>query len=229
MKLFINNNPLSVKKLSEIKDFSEYEVIIEQDEKIDYQLFKDDVLLLNPTIEQVDMVIRYLYQKYIKGIESITFAGSSKKYIKKTVKKQFTIIKAAGGLVVKDDKFLLIYRQGKWDLPKGKLERGEKTKKAAIREVEEECNIRVKRGPKICSTWHTYTRNNKKVLKKNSWYLMTILDEKNMAPQTEEDIEEVRWLLPREANHALYNSYPSIRYVFRQYYKMIDKTKPKTM
>lgn len=220
MKLFINDNPLSVKKLSEIKDMAEYEIIVSNTDKIDYQQFKDDVLLLNPSTEQVEKVIKYLYGKFIKGVESITFAANNVKYIKDKIKQQFTIVKAAGGLVVKDNQFLMIYRSGKWDLPKGKIDKGEKVKDGAVREVEEECNIKVKREMKICSTWHTYTRNSKRVLKKNTWYLMSIIDESKMAPQIEEDIEEVRWMLPREANHALYNSFPSIRYVFQRYYKM---------
>ncbi len=67
--------------------------------------------------------------------------------LKEYLKKKFKIVKAAGGLVVKKKKkFLMIYRMKKWDLPKGKKEKMETYKEAAVREVGEECNVSVKSG-----------------------------------------------------------------------------------
>jgi 8-oxo-(d)GTP phosphatase len=115
---------------------------------------------------------------------------------------------------------LMIYRMKKWDLPKGKKEKGEKYRQTAQREVEEECNITIKVGKKICTTWHTYTMNKRAMMKKTRWYQMDIADDSKMKPQLEEDIEETRWMSQKEVYHALEHSYKSISYVFERFYAM---------
>jgi ADP-ribose pyrophosphatase YjhB (NUDIX family) len=119
----------------------------------------------------------------------------------------------------------MIYRMKKWDLPKGKKESGEKYKDTAGREIQEECNVTVKVGKKICTTWHTYTMNRNAMLKKTRWYVMEVIDDTKIKPALEEDIEEVRWMNQKEVYHALENSFRSIRFVFEEYYKMTEKVK----
>lgn len=120
----------------------------------------------------------------------------------------------------------MIYRMKKWDLPKGKKEKGESNKDTAVREVEEECNVSVKLAGKICTTWHTYTMNKNAMLKKTRWYMMDLVDDSKMRPDTKEDIEELRWMSPKEVYHALTDSYKSINYVFERYYALTEmKTK----
>ena len=94
----------------------------------------------------------------------------AKKSLKKVIK-NITLIKAAGGLVKNErDEYLFIYRHDKWDLPKGKIEKKEKTRAAAMREVEEECGIAVnKPEDKICKTYHAYIYKGEVVLKKSHW------------------------------------------------------------
>src|SRR5690606_34722288 len=139
--------------------------------------------------------------------------------VKKYLKSKFKIVKAAGGLVRKKEKFLMIYRLKKWDLPKGKREKNESFRETAVREVGEECNIAVKIGRKICVTWHTYTMNKRAMLKKTKWYLMDCTDDARMKPAVEEDIEDLRWMTRKEVYHALEHSYKSISYVFEEYYR----------
>lgn len=110
-------------------------------------------------------------------------------------KSLFKIVKAAGGLVSNSkDEILFIYRRGFWDLPKGKLDPGEDYKIASVREVKEECGLQnVERHEKICTTYHVFKNKHKqRILKKTKWYHMTTSD-KELIPQTEEDIEEARW------------------------------------
>jgi 8-oxo-dGTP pyrophosphatase MutT (NUDIX family) len=116
----------------------------------------------------------------------------------------------------------MIYRMKKWDLPKGKKERKENYTETALREIEEECGVTVKLGPKICTTWHTYTMNRRAMLKKTKWYTMDLVDDTKMKPSIEEDIEELRWMSPKEVYHALEHSYKSISYVFERYYELMD-------
>ena len=123
----------------------------------------------------------------------------------------------------KGDKTLLIYRLKKWDLPKGKLEKGEAAAEGALREVEEECGIKVSLGEKICTTRHTYSMKEKNILKKTTWYVMDCVSDKKMTPQTEEDIEEVRWMNVKEVYVALQDTYRSIAHVFDRYEKMKSK------
>ena len=104
----------------------------------------------------------------------------------------YKIVKAAGG-VVKNEKeeVLLIFRRGHWDLPKGKMDKGEKKKQTAVREVMEETGLQhIDLQKLIHTTYHTYfNRKNRRVLKPTYWYKMKTTDTV-LIPQTEEDIEE---------------------------------------
>jgi 8-oxo-dGTP pyrophosphatase MutT (NUDIX family) len=130
----------------------------------------------------------------------------------KQVKQSVTLIKAAGGLVKNEHKSLLfIYRNDKWDLPKGKIEKDETVKEAAVREVEEECNITVsKLGEKICKTYHVYVSKGDVVLKKTWWYDMKCKGQNKLKPQLEEGITDVRWFKKDEIEPILSNTFPSI-------------------
>ena len=131
----------------------------------------------------------------------------------KKIKESFQIIKAAGGLVSNEEnKYLFIFRNGKWDLPKGKVDPGEKTRETAVREVEEECGISVtKSGKRICKTWHTYELNGQRILKKTSWYYMKARKQKKLIPQLEEGITKVKWVAPGDFGKLKKNTYPLIR------------------
>lgn len=124
-----------------------------------------------------------------------------------------TLIKAAGGLVSNEEnKYLFIFRNGKWDLPKGKLDKEESSRVAAIREVQEECGIMVdSSGDKICNTYHIYEINGARVLKKTSWYWMRADNQENLIPQAEEGITDARWLAAGDFMLVRQNTYPLIR------------------
>lgn len=129
------------------------------------------------------------------------------------IRRPMQMIKAAGGLVKNERKeYLFIFRNGKWDLPKGKIEEGEKTRSAAVREVEEECGIRVSSsGKKIANTYHIYELNQQRILKKTSWYKMKAEYQSELVPQFEEGITEVRWLGKGDLMMIRQNTYPLIR------------------
>jgi 8-oxo-(d)GTP phosphatase len=221
MKIFINDIPFRIIPFSKEIKLNDYDhIVIEADNSIDFNLFHDDVLIQNASIKLIDKYLQLLKANTNKKIDSITFQVDKFEEAIAFVKNNYLIINAAGGVVEKDGQVLLIYRFKKWDLPKGKIDTGEKIEDTAVREVMEECNLSVLIGPKICHTWHTYKRNGNNILKKTSWYLMKCLDDSAMKPQASENIEEIRWMNPIEINSALYESYPSIRHVFRKYYRM---------
>lgn len=122
----------------------------------------------------------------------------------------YKLIEAAGGVVFNTKKEILtMFRRGSWDLPKGKIDEGETTEIAAIREVKEETGLQnVDLGKFLTTTYHTYKNGKgKRVLKKTYWYLMQTTDH-DIQPQIEEDIELVEWMLPIEflTKKPLYNT-----------------------
>ena len=135
----------------------------------------------------------------------------TKAYLKNIVA-NITLIEAAGGLVKNENgDYLFIYRNDKWDLPKGKIEKLEKVKVAAVREVEEECGIRVsKLGDKICKTYHVYVSRGEVVLKKTHWFSMKYKGDERLKPQIEEGITDVRWFRKNHIDAILQNTFPSI-------------------
>ena len=130
---------------------------------------------------------------------------------------QFNKIKTAGGLVYhpQSDSYLWIKRLGLWDLPKGKIEQGESSKDAAIREIIEECGLTGKLSLKyrICSTYHVYEFKNKSILKKNNWYYLEYEGDLSTKPQEEESITEVQWVKKEAFDSFLSQTYPSIQEV----------------
>lgn len=224
MKIFINDNPFRIipsKKKVILKNYDT--LLVEANNKIDFNTFSGDVLIQHASVKVIDQYLQLLKSNSNKKIDSITFQVDNFKDAVNHIKEEYTFIEAGGGIVEKNGNILMIFRMKKWDLPKGKKDNKEKIADTAVREVEEECNIKVKRKEKVCNTYHTYKRNGKNILKKTSWYRMTCLDDSKMKPEAKEQIEEVRWMTPGEIKSALYNSYPSIRQVFRKYYKSIEK------
>lgn len=123
------------------------------------------------------------------------------------------LIEAGGGLVRNAaGDYLFIFRHGKWDLPKGKLETGERPRDGSVREVVEECNVEIDRVLKeLDPTWHAYLLAGEIVLKKTYWFLMEAGESGKIKPQTEEGITEVRWFNSGELQEVRSNTYPLIR------------------
>jgi len=132
-------------------------------------------------------------------------------------------IEAAGGVVERDGNFLFIKRHGYWDIPKGKLDEGENSEKAGVREVEEECGLK---APVItshlCNTWHAYEKKGSLYLKKTWWYRMTETNQSELVPQTEEGITEIKFFSRLEISGILDETYGSIRAVVDALFNSLD-------
>lgn len=190
--IFIDDIPIY---LVENLEFSSYEGFF----------YKDEI-----TIENLLNIIRsgeydavYLYH------EDLTILWKEFKWF-------FKIEKAAGGLVRnKLDQVLFIYRFDKWDLPKGKIEKGEKKRVAAIREVEEECGIsELKIINKLPRTFHIFQRNERETLKITYWYAMESDFKGDLVPQEEEGITLVGFKSEDEIKDVLKNTYGNIKLLF---------------
>ena len=130
---------------------------------------------------------------------------------------KFIMMEAAGGLVFnKDGDILMIFRNGKWDLPKGKLEIGESVEECAIREVQEECGIYgLDITEKLLETYHTYNLSGKEILKRTYWYKMNTDFNGELMPQIEEGITKVSWVSKDEISENITNSYGNISDVLK--------------
>ncbi|HSV09453.1 MAG TPA: NUDIX hydrolase [Hanamia sp.] len=131
--------------------------------------------------------------------------------------KHFHLIKAAGGVVKNEnEEILLMFRRGKWDLPKGKLDDGETLEECAKREVEEETGLKKLEIIKaITITYHTYVQFGKHNLKETHWYAMQTKGNEKLIPQTEEDITELAWVKKEDLQEYLSNSFPAIAEVLQ--------------
>ena len=128
---------------------------------------------------------------------------------------------AAGGLVINEkNELLMIFRRGKWDLPKGKLDKGESLEECAVREVEEETGLtNIQLGKKIGVTYHEYFDKYLKtdVIKQSHWFEMKVSGDQELVPQTEEDILEIIWADENEVKKYLGNSYPNIVEIIKKF------------
>lgn len=138
--------------------------------------------------------------------------------LKKELYSLYTPIDAGGGIVVNEDgAVLMIYRRGKWDLPKGKRDDGEDIAECALREVSEETGLQqLQLGDKICDTYHIYSQNKENLLKCTSWYRMQGTNKDILSPQKEENIQEARWVAEKDMGPIVYKSYEAIREVLTQ-------------
>ena len=202
-RIYINEKAILITE-SEPKKAESYE-------KIDAQMF--------------DLKIIYTWILAHHNKNFYIVCPDAKVYLKNIIA-GITTIEAAGGLVKNENgDYLFIYRNDKWDLPKGKIEKDEKTKVAAVREVEEECGIAVsKLGDKICKTYHAYVSRGEVVLKKTHWYSMKYKGNDKLKPQLEEGITDVRWFKKGHIDAILANTFPSILDVLVE--KDLIKDKP---
>lgn len=229
MHIFVNNKPI------EILEKTENLSIQTKDCDIVYDILNDFVPFLNlkgrVLIKSADYInilrfIEFVQKNKLKELISLKFEVEDKDKIKNKIKSSLSVIKAAGGVVINEEnKILMMKRLGYWDLPKGKADLGEKSKVTASREVEEECGVKVKVNDKICTTWHTYLLKGNLVIKQTKWFSMDLLNDKKMKPQTEEGIEELKWMTIEEVKKALEMSYSSIEHVIQKKFPEINLNK----
>jgi len=129
----------------------------------------------------------------------------------------FKPVKAAGGLVRNTrNQFLVILRNGIWDLPKGKAEKNETSAETALREVSEECGINPPElNGFLIKTHHAYIQGGEAILKETDWFNMTVASGIKTKPQKKENITEIRWINPEESAEIKSNTFPLILEVLK--------------
>ncbi len=196
IKIFFNDKPLFL--------------CDQVDETIEPFLHHDDAVF----IDELDShtVKSMIHEMQLEKVHAGVFIHPDFEALKKAFFKKFTFIQAAGGIVQNEDgELLLIFRRGKWDLPKGKLDKGESLEDCAVREVEEETGLKqVKLVEPLLITYHTYHEGTKFILKESHWYSMKVSGRQELVPQTEEDILETKWVAAEALEPYLKNSFPSV-------------------
>ncbi len=186
---------------------------------------KDAYINDNPVAEAYEFFAGATLRNYTLALQHIDRPGIAGAIIEdisadsllEQLHAMYRSIDAGGGLVYNEDNaILMIFRRGKWDLPKGKLDEGEKIEACALREVSEETGLQhLTLGEKICDTYHIYTQNNEPLLKRSTWYKMTGTVTDKLKPQKEENILEARWVGRDELAPLASKSYEAIKDVLK--------------
>ena len=144
--------------------------------------------------------------------------------LKKAFIKKFTLVNAAGGFVQNEKgEVLMMFRRGKWDLPKGKQDKKESPEDCAVRETEEETGLQnIELNSLLLTTYHTYHEGSRFILKETNWYKMKVTGKQELVPQAEEDISKLKWVPQADSKLYLDNSYASVQDVVFAGYSTSD-------
>ena len=191
-KVFVNDKPLFLTN--------------EVQKETDFKLF---------LLESVD-IKKLIVKIFQHKIQKAFLYHPDEKLIMKTLRAKLPVEKAGGGLVYnKDGDVLFIFRNGKWDLPKGGTEKNETIEETAMREVEEETGVNgLVIADKLQRTYHIFKRNGRYKLKITQWFEMRTKFEGIPQGQADECIERVEWVNPKDIKSLLENSYENIKLLF---------------
>jgi 8-oxo-dGTP pyrophosphatase MutT (NUDIX family) len=216
MKLYIHNLEIRIKQGPVVRNKVRFKSVHSKWD-INFLINDQCILVTGENEFDVNNILKSLIDSKTRVFKRLTFIVDDLSLFKDFMINEFKSVPAAGGLVRKHGELLVIKRHGLWDIPKGKIEKGEKKKDAAVREVEEECGVKVKLGEKIGKTLHLYKMKGKYAFKYTHWYRMTILSEKDMKPQKSEGIEDVRWMSQEEVSKM--DNYASITGILETYFE----------
>uniref|UniRef100_UPI0040484C87 NUDIX hydrolase n=1 Tax=Flavobacterium sp. TaxID=239 RepID=UPI0040484C87 len=191
-KVFVNDKPLFLTN--------------QVQKETDFKLF---------LLESVD-IKKLIVKIFQNKIQKAFLYHPDEKLIMKTLRAKLPVEKAGGGLVYNaKGEVLFIFRNGKWDLPKGGTEKNETIEETAMREVEEETGVNgLSIKEKLQKTYHIFKRNSRYKLKITQWFEMQTNFEGITEGQAEEGIERVEWIHPKDIPTLLENSYENIKLLF---------------
>ena len=184
--------------------------------KITKSFEKNEGLFFKYTGKKEDLIDIIDAFQHFKSIDTLHILSDNEEILWEQIKSCYTIVEAAGGIVKRPDgKYFAIFRRGKWDLPKGKVEVGEFYKHTALREVKEECGFKnIDVNKKLFDTYHTYLDNGKTILKRTMWYEMTLNENEEPVLQAEEGITDMMWFDYENVSEIMKNTYESLKDLF---------------
>lgn len=183
-------------------------------EEIQQKIDREQLMLLrNPDLDTIEALLNTLSDKSIPGY---VWESHTADALWKQVVLHYHHWQAAGGLITNPSgEILLMFRRGKWDLPKGKIDAGETPEEAALREVKEETGLyHIRITGKLTDTWHVYPLQERQILKQTHWFAMAFTGEELTIPQIEEDIVDIQWIRPENISKYMPYSYANLKLVF---------------
>jgi len=196
------------------KVFINNKLVVLTNQRILEALSTNQIYLVYNDFEEIHYVINMLESS--EQMDGAVFFHEDLELLWADFRTHYTEIDAGGGLVRnRSGEILMIFRMGKWDLPKGKIEKGESILEGSLREVEEECGVAdLEAGDQLITTYHTYEQDESRILKRTTWYEMQS-NQTELVPQHEEGIEKVQWMQLTEDVIENLNTYPNIRLVLK--------------
>lgn len=181
-----------------------------------HSLGEKERLIHYQTPQELKDILQKLPGTYKEQIFYIV--GRDLDIVKRDFFSNFKLVIAGGGVVFNKNKDLLfIFRNGLWDLPKGKIELGENIKDGSMREVTEETGVKIKGILfKIGCTYHTYRLGDNNILKETHWFAMRGKSKSKLMPQAKEGILKAEWVKQDQMEDYLSNSYSNIRDIVEQ-------------
>jgi ADP-ribose pyrophosphatase YjhB (NUDIX family) len=177
-----------------------------------YPLLQDGHMsVISSAVSEKDLKRDFNWFLKQKKCSTLIFYSATVSKAQTNFLKSYRQIEAAGGFILSSEGALFIYRNKKWDLPKGKIDKGETPRKAAIRECEEECGIsKLKIKKQLPETFHFYKIKGKLVLKKTYWFEMSTVTGQKLKPQKEEGITQIKWFKKTGIEKTIKNTFPSV-------------------
>ncbi len=183
--------------------------------------YSDNTEIVSAEEFTIDTIKNWFSEFHQKSNNAILFHPNPEELMTNSLIPAFRLIQAGGGVVVRNEKLLFIFRNEKWDLPKGKIDNGETPEQAAIREIAEECGITghsiVRQLP---PTFHIYQSPYKNdfgqwILKKTFWFEMNYSGTENGTPETGENITEIKWFKREDLHEVLSNTYENLKEIIK--------------
>ena len=211
IKVYFNNKPLFITS-GITKELEEY-------------LHREETVLIDEFNSHT--IKAMIHEMEASQINAGVFLHEDVDAVVAAFKKKMLLIVAAGGMVYTEEgELLLIFRRGKWDLPKGKLDENETLEACAVREVKEETGlVKVELEKPLIITYHTYHQDGKHILKESHWYLMKGPKQTNLLPQLEEGIEKCEWVSIDKLASYLENAHASVIDVVNAGVKLLHESK----
>ena len=163
-----------------------------------------------------------IHEMQVPSIHAGVFFHDDLEKLKTAFFKKFTAVKAGGGFVLNEKReVLMMFRRGKWDLPKGKMDKNETFEQCAVRETMEETGLKnIKLAGPLITTYHTYHEGTRFVLKETRWFVMNTNGDQKLVPQAEEQITKLEWVDKNQLDKYLPDTFPSVKDVLKSGFKL---------
>ena len=201
IKIFFNDKPLFLSN--------------DVDAELQSYVHHDDTVFIDEL--NLHTVKSMIHEMQDASIHAGVFFHRDLEELKTMFFKKFTPVKAAGGFVLNENKeVLMMFRRGKWDLPKGKMDKKETFEECAIRETKEETGLKnITIISPLITTYHTYHEGTRYILKETKWFSMKVKGEQKLVPQAEEQITKLEWVGKNKLENYMQNTFPSVKDVLK--------------